>query len=460
VFFYPIDKWYFWFNIYYANFILLKYQISGLIMKYTPLSQNFYIKNRQKLKEKLLPKSLAVFHSNDILPTNADGTVRFRQNNDIFYLTGIDQEESILVLCPDFPDPNLREVLFLRETSEHIAIWEGHKYTQEEALATSGIENIQWVSNFESVLNSLMALSENVFLNTNEHLRAAVVVETKDARFIKSCKERYPLHHYHRVAPIMHALRSVKEKEETDQMQIACNITEKGFRRILSFVKPGVTEYEIEAEFIHEFIRNRSRGFAYEPIIASGANACVLHYIENKEVCKDGDLILMDIGAEYGNYNADMTRTIPVNGRFTKRQKEVYNAVLRVKRGAMNILRPGINIQDYHKEVGLMMQSELLELGLIDQTDIKNQDPKTPAYKKYFMHGTSHHLGLDVHDVGTMHEPITPGMVFTVEPGIYIQEEGLGIRLENNIVVLDDGYFDLMRNIPIEAEEIEELMNR
>ncbi|SMD43543.1 Xaa-Pro aminopeptidase [Aquiflexum balticum DSM 16537] len=459
MFFYPIDKWYFWFNIYYAIFILLKYQISGLIMKYTPLSQNFYIKNRQKLKERLLPKSLAVFHSNDILPTNADGTVRFRQNNDIFYLTGIDQEESVLVLCPDFPDPNMREVLFLRETNEHIAIWEGHKYTKEEALATSGVQNIQWVSNFESVLNTLMALSENVFLNTNEHLRAAVVVETRDARFIKSCKERYPLHHYHRVAPIMHALRAVKEKEEIDQMQIACNITEKGFRRILSFVKPGVTEFEIEAEYIHEFIRNRSRGFAYEPIIACGANACVLHYIENKELCKDGDLILMDVGAEYGNYNADMTRTIPVNGRFTKRQREVYNAVLRVKRGAMNILRPGINIQDYHKEVGLMMQSELLELGLIDQTDIKNQDPKTPAYKKYFMHGTSHHLGLDVHDVGTMHEPITPGMVFTVEPGIYIPKENLGIRLENNIVILEEGYFDLMRNIPIVAEEIEDLMN-
>ena len=428
-------------------------------MKYTPLSQDFYIKNRQKLKEKLLPKSLAVFHSNDILPTNADGTVRFRQNNDIFYLTGIDQEESVLVVCPDFPDPNLREVLFLRETNEHIAIWEGHKYTKDEALANSGIENIQWVSNFDSVLNTLMSLSENVFLNTNEHLRAAVVVETRDARFIKTCKERYLLHHYHRVAPIMHALRAVKGKEEIDQMQIACDITEKGFRRILSFVKPDVTEYEIEAEFIHEFIRNRSKGFAYEPIIASGPNACVLHYIENKEVCKDGDLILMDVGAEYGNYNADMTRTIPVNGRFTKRQKEVYNAVLRVQRGAVDILRPGTNIQEYHKEVGLMMQFELLSLGLLDQTDIKNQDPKTPAYKKYFMHGTSHHLGLDVHDVGTMHEPITAGMIFTVEPGIYIPKENLGIRLENNIVILEDGYFDLMRNIPIVAEEIEDLMN-
>lgn len=429
-------------------------------MKYTPIPNTLYIKNRKKLAEKLPKKSLAVFHSNDIMPTNADGTMKFRQNNDLFYLSGIDQEESILIICPDYPDPNMREILFLRETNEHIAIWEGHKYTKEEALEASGIENIQWVENFEQTLNTLMSLSENVFLNTNEHLRAGVIVETRDARFIKSCRERYPLHNYHRVAPLMHQLRAVKEKEEIDQMQIACDITEKGFRRILSFVKPGVTEYEIEAEYIHEFIRNRSKGFAYEPIIASGANACVLHYIENKEVCKDGELILFDVGAEYGNYAADMSRTIPVNGRFTQRQRAVYDAVLRVQRAAMDILKPGINIQDYHKEVGLIMQSELVGLGLIDQTDIKNQDPKWPAYKKYFMHGTSHHLGLDVHDVGTMNEPITPGMVFTVEPGIYIQEEGIGIRLENNIVIQENGYFDLMRNIPIEAEEIEELMKK
>lgn len=428
-------------------------------MKYNPLPQSLYTKNRKKLADKLPAKSVVVFHANDIMPTNADGTMRFRQNNDLFYLTGIDQEETILVICPDFPDPNMREILFLRETNEHIAIWEGHKYTKEEALAVSGIQNIQWVANFDQVFNTLIALSQHVLLNSNEHLRADIQVESRDARFIKKCKERYPLHHYHRVAPLMHQLRAVKEQEEIEQMQIACDITEKGFRRILSFVKPGVTEYEIEAEFIHEFIRNRSKGFAYEPIIASGPNACVLHYIENKEVCKDGDLILFDVGAEYGNYNADMSRTIPVNGKFTKRQRQVYDAVLRVQRGAMDILRPGVNIQDYHREVGLMMQSELLGLGLLDQTDIKNQDPKWPAYKKYFMHGTSHHLGLDVHDVGTMHDPITPGMVFTVEPGIYIQEEGMGIRLENNIVILEDGYFDLMRNIPIEAEEIEALMN-
>jgi Xaa-Pro aminopeptidase len=429
-------------------------------MKYTPLPNTLYIKNRKKLAEKLPSKSLAVFHSNDIMPTNADGTMKFRQNNDLLYLSGIDQEESILVICPDFPDPDMREILFLRETNEHIAVWEGHKYTKEEAQEASGIENIQWLDKFENVFNTLISLSEHVFLNTNEHLRAGTVVETRDARFIKSCKERYPLHQYHRAAPLMHQLRAVKEQEEIDQMQIACDITEKGFRRILSFVKPGVTEYEIEAEFIHEFIKNRSKGFAYEPIIASGANACVLHYLENKETCKDGDLILFDVGAEYGNYNADMSRTIPVNGRFTPRQRSVYEAVLRVQKEAMDILRPGINIQEYHKEVGLMMQAELLELGLIDQTDIQNQDPKWPAYKKYFMHGTSHHLGLDVHDVGTMYEPISSGMVFTVEPGIYIPEENLGIRLENNIVIQDNSYLDLMRNIPIEAEEIEELMNK
>ena len=428
-------------------------------MKYTPLPSALYVKNRAKLAAKMAKNSVAVLNSNDIMPTNADGTMRFRQNNDLFYLSGIDQEESILLIAPDCPNPSMREVLFLRETNEHIAIWEGHNYTKEEAQEASGIENIQWLANFDQVFNTVMALSERIYLNTNEHLRAGVVVETRDARFIKTCKERFPLHEYERLAPIMHELRGAKEQAEINQLQIACDITEKGFRRILNFVKPGVTEFEIEAEYLHEFVRNRSKGFAYEPIIASGASACVLHYIENNKACQDGDLLLMDVGAEYGNYNADMTRTIPVSGRFSERQKAVYNAVLRVQKQAMNMLRPGVTIQDYHKEVGLIMQSELIGLGLIDMTDVKNQDPNWPAYKKYFMHGTSHHLGLDVHDVGTMHGPITPGMVFTVEPGIYIREEGIGIRLENNIVIQKDGYFDLMRNIPIEADEIEEIMN-
>ncbi len=429
-------------------------------MKYTPLLKELYQRNRAKFTAKMAKNGVAIFNANDILPTNADGTMKFRQNNDLFYLCGIDQEETILLLAPDCPNPAWREVLFLRETNAHIAVWEGHKYTKEEAFVASGIETILWLSDFELVFNSVVNLSESIYLNTNEHLRAGVVVETRDARFIQVVKERYPLHRLERAAPILHALRAVKESEEIQQLQIACDITEKGFRRVLEMVQPGVTEYEIEAEFIHEFVRNRSKGFAYEPIIASGPSACVLHYIENNKACLDGELLLLDVAAEYGNYNADMTRTIPVNGRYTQRQRQVYDAVLRVEREAASMLRPGVTIQDYHREVGLVMQSELVGLGLIDQTDIKNQVPKWPAYKKYFMHGTSHHLGLDVHDVGTMHYPISAGMVFTVEPGIYIPDEGFAVRIENNIVVQEQGYLDLMQNIPIEAEEIESLMNR
>ncbi len=429
-------------------------------MKYTPLPKEIYQRNRAKFAVKMAKNAVAIFNANDILPTNADGTMKFRQNNDLFYLCGIDQEETILLLAPGCPNPAWREVLFLRETNDHIAVWEGHKYTKEEAFAASGIENIQWLTTFDSIFNSVVNLSERIYLNTNEHLRAGVVVETRDARFIKTCKEKYPLHIVERAAPLMHELRGVKEPEEIQQLQVACDITEKGFRRVLGMVKPGVTEYEIEAEFVHEFVRNRSKGFAYEPIIASGPSACVLHYIENNKACLDGELLLLDVAAEYGNYNADMTRTIPVNGRYTKRQRQVYDAVLRVEREAASMLRPGVTIQDYHREVGLVMQGELLGLGLLDQTAIKNQDPAWPAYKKYFMHGTSHHLGLDVHDVGTMHFPISSGMVFTVEPGIYIPEEGFAVRIENDIVVQENGYLDLMRNIPIEAEEIESLMNR
>lgn len=428
-------------------------------MRYQPAPASLYKKNRKKIFNKLPSRSIAVFHSNDILPTNADGTMKFRQNNDLLYLCGIDQEETILVICPDFPDPSLREILFIKPTSELIAIWEGHKLTKEEASSLSSIATVKWTTEFESVFHRLMALTKHVFLNTNDHLRADVTVETRDARFIKNCKSRHPLHEYHRISPIMHTFRGVKESEEIDQIQKACAITEKAFRRVLKFVKPGVKEYEIEAEFVHEFLISGSRGFAYEPIIASGKNACVLHYIENNAICQDGEVILFDVGAEYGNYNADMSRALPVSGRFSDRQRNVYEAVLRVQREAMNMLRPGITLQAYHKEVGLIMQSELVNLGLIDQTDIKNQDPENPAYKKYFMHGTSHHLGLDVHDVGTMYEPIQTGMVFTVEPGIYIQEEELGVRLENNIVIGDRGNTDLMGTIPIDPEEIETLMN-
>lgn len=428
-------------------------------MRYTPPSKNLYINNRKNFVKQLKPGSLAIFNSNDQMPTNADGTMPFRQNNDLLYLSGIDQEESILVLFPDFYNENQREILFLKETSELIAIWEGHKFTKEEARELSGIEEVYWLTEFNQVLNTLMAEAEYVYLNTNEHIRAVVEVETRDARFAKWCRERYPNHKYERSAPLMHNLRAIKSDEEIKMMQIACDITEQSFRRILRFVKPGVTEYEIQAEYMHEFLKSRSRGFAYEPIIASGFNACVLHYIENNETCNDGDVILMDVGAEYGNYNADMTRCIPVNGRFTQRQKDVYNAVLNVKKAAEAMLVPGNVIPEYHKEVGKVMESELLGLGLIDKTEVKNQDPKNPAFRKYFMHGTSHHLGLDVHDVGNIYRKFEPGMVFTVEPGIYIREENLGIRLEDDLVIRENGLDNLMGNIPIEADEIEDLMN-
>ena len=428
-------------------------------MKYEPIGKELFIANREALVKKLKPDSLVVLNANDIMPTNADGLMPFRQNSDLFYLSGIDQEETVLLLFPDFPNKGQKEILFLRETNENIAIWEGHKLTKEEASEVSGIKTVYWLSEFEGVFSTLMAQAEHVYLNTNEHIRAVIKVETRDARFIKWCRDQYPLHRYERLAPLMHRLRAVKSNMEIALLQKACNITERGFRRILSFVKPGVTEYEIEAEYAHEFLRNRSRGFGYTPIVASGANACVLHYVDNNQECKKGDVLLMDVGAEYANYNADMTRSIPVSGKFTPRQKEVYNAVLKVKREAMQMLEPGNTIPEYHKEVGKVMESELLSLRLLDETDVKNQSPDYPAYKKYFMHGTSHHLGLDVHDVGNVFQEMKEGMVFTVEPGIYIREENLGIRLENNVVITKSGVHDLMSDIPIEVEEIEDLMN-
>lgn len=428
-------------------------------MRYLPIGKDLFIHNRNKFNALLKPNSMAVFTSNDVMPTNADGTMPFRQSNDIFYLSGIDQEESILLLFPDYPDPKFREVLFVTETNEHIAVWEGHKYTKEEAYETSGIRTVFWLSQFEQTFNTLMAQAERVYLNANEHIRNASATETREMRFTKWCQERYPLHEYERAAPIMHELRPVKSTVEIDLLQKACDITEQAFRRVLKFVKPGVMEYEIEAEFIHEFVRNRSRGFGYTPIIASGGNACVLHYIENNAECKDGELILFDVGAEYANYNADMSRTIPVNGRFSRRQKEVYDAVLHVQREAFKLLRPGNTIPEYHKQVGELMTEQLIKLGLLDKTDVKNQNPDQPAYKKYFMHGTSHHIGLDVHDLGNVFRKFEKNMVFTVEPGIYIPEENIGIRLENDVVITEDGIFDLMRNIPIESDEIETLMN-
>lgn len=430
-------------------------------MRYQKINQQLFVKNRKNLRKELKPNSIVVVNANDVMPTNADGTMRFRQNSDLFYLTGVDQEESILVLCPDYPDEKLREVLFLRETNEEIALWEGHKLTKEEAREATGVKTVMWGSDFKKAFHTMMVMGnvEHVYLNTNDHYRAEVLVDSRDQRFIKWCQQKYPLHEYKRLAPIMHRLRSVKSKEEIALMQKACDITEGAFRRALQFVKPGVKEYEIEAEFAHEFIRNGSRGFAYEPIIASGANSCVLHYIVNDQVCGDGDVLLLDVGAEYANYNADLTRTIPVNGRFSPRQKEVYNAVLRVQKAAMKMIKPGVLYFDYHKEIQQLTEAELIKLKLLDKHDVRKQDPDRPLFRKYFAHGTSHLLGLDVHDVGNMYQKIVPGMVWTVEPGIYIKEENLGVRIENNVVITKTGINDLMKNIPAEAEEIEDLMN-
>ncbi len=407
------------------------------------------------------PNSVAIFNSNDIYPISADSTLPFQQHRDIFYLSGVDQEESILVLFPDAPKEKHKEILFLKETNDHIAVWEGEKLTKDAAFNTSGIKTVYWLKELDKVLFELMNQAETVYINTNEHYRASVETETREARFAKWLKEKYPAHMVAKSNPILQRLRSVKKDVELELMQKACYITEKGFRRILQFVKPSVWEYEIEAEFMHEFLRNRSKGFAYTPIIASGNNANVLHYIQNNQQCKSGDLILLDVGAEYANYSSDMTRTIPVSGRFSKRQKEVYNAVNRVKDEATKMLKPGVMWEQYHVEVGKIMTSELLSLGLLDKADIKKEDKDWPAYKKYFMHGTSHHIGLDTHDYGLLYEPMQENMVFTVEPGIYIPEEGFGIRLEDDVVIQKSGEpKNLMKNIPIEAEEIEEIMNR
>ena len=429
-------------------------------MKYHQIDRNLFVKNRAKFTSQMKPNSVAVFNSNDIYPVSADSTLPFAQHRDIFYLSGVDQEESILLLFPDAPYENLKEILFLKETNEHIAVWEGEKLTKERAFEVSGVKTVIWLQDFHKTLKEIMSYSDTIYINTNEHYRATIETETREARFIKWCKENYPAHKVEKSNPILQRIRSVKESEELDLIQQACAITEKGFRRILNFVKPNVMEYEIEAEFAHEFLRNRSKGFAYTPIIASGANANVLHYIENNQQCKAGDLLLLDVGAEYANYSSDMTRVIPVSGRFTDRQKQVYNAVLRVKNEAAKMLVQGTLWKQYHVEVGKFMTSELLGLGLIDKADVQNENPDWPAYKKYFMHGTSHHMGLDTHDYGLLHEPMQANMVFTVEPGIYIPAEGFGIRIEDDMVIQAKGEaFNLMRNIPIEVEEIESLMN-
>ena len=430
-------------------------------MKYDKINNSLFIKNRNNFLSKMKPNSVAVFNSNDIYPVSADSTLPFEQHRDIFYLSGIDQEESVLILRTGKTNGITESILLLKETDDHIAVWEGPKVNKQQAYEISGIKNVYWLDDLEKIIDKLMLNCDNIYINENEHYRAKVETETRDARFSKWVLNKYSNKKKERSNPILQRLRSVKDPIETKLIQQACDITNKGFRRILNFVKPGVWEYEIEAEFIHEFLINKSKKFAYTPIIASGNNANILHYIENNMQCKDGELILLDVGAEYANYSSDMTRTIPVNGKFNQRQKAVYNSVLKVKNEATKLLIPGTDWAEYHKEVGRLMTSELLDLKLLDKADVQNESKEKPAYKKYFMHGTSHHMGLDTHDYGLLGEPMEANMVFTVEPGIYLPDEGFGIRLEDDVVIQQTGGpINLMKNIPIEIEEIEQLMNK
>ncbi|MEJ7694860.1 aminopeptidase P family protein [Daejeonella sp.] len=428
-------------------------------MKYPPIENTLFQLNRRNFTKKLLSNSIAIFHSNDEFPRSGDQNHAFKQNPDLFYLSGIDQEQSVLMLFPECPNPLYREVLFLRQTNEHIAVWEGHKLSIREAKKISGIENIFWLDDLWKILPSIVNYADKIYLNTNENDRYTHEVPYRDVRFIEEIRKRYPLHQYERAAPLLRDLRPVKSEIEIELTKKACSITRDAFIRILKFIKPGLAEYQIEAEIIHEFIRQRATGHAYAPIIASGKNANILHYIDNNQICAAGEVILFDFGAEYANYNADLSRSVPVNGKFTKRQKEVYNAVLRIMNEAKKMLTPAIIWNEYHNEVGKYVTSELLGLGLLDKHDVEKQDPAMPAYKKYFMHGTSHHLGLDVHDFASRYRPFEEGNILTCEPGIYIPKEGLGIRLENDILLTKNGNVDLMADIPIEAEEIEDLMN-
>ena len=428
-------------------------------MRHLPIKSQLFKENRKQLSELLVAKSLAVVNANDVLPTNADGSLVMHPNSDLFYLSGVEQEESILLLFPDASDPKLREILFVREPNEHLQIWEGYKHSKEDARKISGIRNVKWISEFPGLFRILMCEATSAYLNCNEHKRAAVEVETRDDRFISQCKRDYPLQNFRRLAPLLHDLRIVKSPLEIDLLKEAVSITEKGFRRVLKFLKPGVTEYEVEAEWAREFLRRRAK-FAYSPIVASGKNNCVLHYLQNDQTCKKGQLLLLDVGACYANYNADLTRTIPVSGKFTRRQKQVYNAVLRVLRASTTGATVGKLHSDWQKESEDMMTEELLKLGLLKPAQVKKQTAEQPAVKKYFMHGLGHPLGLDVHDVGDSSKPFKAGCVLTVEPGIYIPEEGFGVRLEDDIVVTADGPVNLMAKTPIETDEIEAIMNR
>lgn len=429
-------------------------------MKYEPINPQLFIKNRERLSSNLRSKSLAIFNSNDQMPRNGDQNFPFRQNSDLFYLSGIDQEQTILTLFPDCPIEKYREILFLRETNETIAVWEGPKLTKPEATAISGVKTILWLTEFDAVLKELMAHACNVYLNSNENIRFDTPVPYRDVRFAKELMIKFPLHRYRRAARIMTKIRTIKTEFEIELIRKAIDITAKTFDRLLKYVKPGVAEYEIEAEMQHEFIRRKASGNAFAPIVGSGKNACSLHYGDNKDICKDGDLVLIDFGAEYANYPADLTRTIPINGKFTQRQKDCYNAVLRVMKKAKTLLVVGTTIDKYHEEVCKLMEKEMIGLGLFTAEDVKKQDPDKPLFKKYYPHGTSHYMGIDVHDLGYKHEPIKAGMFFSCEPGIYIPEEGIGIRIENDILITDDGQIDLCEHIPIEVEDIERLMKK
>ena len=430
-------------------------------MKYDKINSELFKKNRKNFIAKMKPNSVAFFNSNDIYPVSADSTLPFEQQRDIFYLSGVDQEESVLMLTTNSEKTGYKEVLFLKETSPHIAVWEGPKLDKNQAYETSGIETVFWLDEMEKIIDEVMQNCETIYYNHNEHYRAKVEVETREERFNKWIESKFENKRKERSNPILQRLRSIKDPIEIKLIQRACDITEKGFRRVLNFVKDGVWEYEIEAEFIHEFLINRSKKFAYTPIIASGNNANILHYIENNKQCRNGELILMDVGAEYANYSSDMTRTIPVSGRYTQRQKDIYNAVLRVKNNATKMLVTGTDWKKYHIEVGKLMTSELLGLKLLDKSDIQNETKDKPAYKKYFMHGTSHHMGLDTHDYGLLDDPMVENMVFTVEPGIYLPDENFGVRLEDDVVIQKNGSpINLMKDIPIEIEEIEDLMNK
>ena len=429
-------------------------------MRYAKINPGLFVSNRQHFSKQLKPNSIAIFNSNDFMPTNADGTHPFVQHTDLFYLSGIDQEETVLAVCPGAAEKKHKEILFIKETNEQIAVWQGQKHSKAAAQDISGIRTVYWISQLEEILRPLILQSENIYLNTNEHLRAAVSVETRDMRFLRWCRRVFPLHHYERLAPIMHNLRAVKSPPEIQLIKTACAITEKAFRRLLGFIRPGVWEFEVEAEIVHEFMRNRSRGPVFETIVASGTDSCTLHYVKNDKQCQSGDLVLIDFGAEYANYASDVTRTVPVSGKFSKRQKEVYNAVLKIQKAGIQMLKPGNTLEACQAKAGKLIESELIRLGLLKRADIKKQPEDSPLYKKFFPHGISHHLGLDVHDYGDKYRKFEPGMVFTCEPGIYIRDESIGVRIENDILITRKGPVDLTESIPREVEEIEDLMNK